>query len=187
MAIIYAVIVFLIFAIFIIFFCWYKNKQIRERQEIIRNRLSRNNFDNMTIYNRNDGSETSTRKQLTKEEIVEEFEKQKLKVEKGYGACQFCKTKPGKYKCDCDCVVCKEHSILKKVEGDGEEYKVCFNCGKIVKKVIPIKKECNICLQKKINLVHFQCNCALLVCKECYVKCRMESDKCPGCRAKIYI
>ena len=187
MAIIYSVIVFLILAIFIIFFCWYKNKQIRERQEIIRNRLSRNNFDNMTIYNRNDGSETSTRKQLTKEEIVEEFEKQKLKVEKGYGACQFCKTKPGKYKCDCDCVVCKEHSILKKVEGDGEEYKVCFNCGKIVKKVIPIKKECNICLQKKINLVHFQCNCALLVCKECYVKCRMESDKCPGCRAKIYI
>ena len=181
MAIIFAIIIFLIMVIFIFFFCWYKRKQIEQRQEIIRNRLSQNN---LAIYNRNEGYETTTRK-LTKEEISEEFEKQKLKIEKGYEACQFCKTKPGKYKCDCNCIVCKEHSMLKKEEGDGEEYKVCFNCGKIVKKVIAIKKECNICLQKKINLVHFQCNCALLVCKECYVKCRMESDKCPGCRAKI--
>ena len=186
MVIIYTVIIFLILTLFIIFFCWYKRKQIQQRQEIIRNHLSRNNLDNMTIYNRNEGNETTT-KRLTKEEIVEEFEKQKLKTEKGYEACQFCKTKPGKYKCDCECIVCKEHSMLKKVEGDGEEYKVCFNCGKIVKKVIVIKKECNICLQKKINLVHFQCNCALLVCKECYIKCRMQSDICPGCRAKIDI
>ena len=185
MAIIYAIIVILILVIFIIFFCYYKQKQIQQRQEIIRNRMSQHNLNHMTVYNRNGEIESSGRKQLTKEEIMDEFEKQKINAEKGYEVCQFCKKKPGKYKCDCDCVVCKEHSLLKKVEGDGEEHKVCFNCGKIVKKVTPIKKECNICFEKKINLVHFQCNCALLVCKECYVKCKMESNKCPGCRANI--
>ena len=185
MAIIYAIIVILILVIFIIFFCYYKQKQIQQRHEFIRNRMSQHNLNNMTVYNRNGELESSGRKQLTKEEIMDEFEKQKINAEKGYEVCQFCKKKPGKYKCDCDCVVCKEHSLLKKVEGEGEENKVCFNCGKIVKKVTPIKQECNICFEKKINLVHFQCNCALLVCKECYVKCKMESDKCPGCRAKI--
>ena len=184
MAIIYAIIIFVILALFIIFFCWYKQKKIQERHEIIRNRITQGNIDNMTIYNRQE-IESSGRKELTKEEILEDFEKQKIKTEKGFEACQFCKTKPGKYKCDCNCVVCKEHSLLKKQEGDGEEYKVCFNCGKIVKKVSPIKKECNICFGKKITLVHFQCNCAIMVCKDCYLKCKMESDKCPGCRAKI--
>ena len=111
----------------------------------------------MTIYNRNDGSETTTRKQLTKEEIVEEFEKQKIKVEKGYEACQFCKTKPGKYKCDCDCVVCKEHSILKKVEGDGEEYKVMVKnikfvliVEKLLKKLFRLKKNVIYVYKKKL-------------------------------------
>ena len=66
-----------------------------------------------------------------------------------------------------------------------ESYSVCFNCGKVVKKVVPIKQDCNICFSKKVNLAHFVCNCALLVCKDCYVKCKLESDKCPGCRAVI--
>ena len=109
----------------------------------------------------------------------------KSNMEKGNQVCQFCKKKPGKYTCDCGCVVCKEHSNLKKVEGDGESYKVCYNCEKIVKKVTPIKFDCNICMQKRINVVHFKCNCALVVCKDCYLKCRMESDNCPGCRAVI--
>ena len=62
---------------------------------------------------------------------MDEFEKQKLKIEKGAQMCMFCKKKPGKYKCDCECVVCKEHSQLKKEEGDGESYKVvgCNICG----------------------------------------------------------
>ena len=183
LAIIYTIAVFLILALLVICFCWYKQKNIQERQEIIRNRIAQGNIGNVAIYNRN--SEESSRKKLTQEEIVEEFEKQKLKTEKGFEACQFCKKKPGKYRCDCNCVVCKEHSLLRKEEGDGENYKVCYNCGKVVKKVTPIKKQCNICFEKKITLVHFKCECALLVCKDCYVKCRLESDKCPGCRAKI--
>ena len=185
MAIIYSIISFLILAIFIICFCWYKQKKIQEQQEILRDRITQANLQNLAIYSRNNNDESSSRKKLTKEEILEEFKKQKLKTEKGYQTCMFCKNKPGKYKCDCECIVCEEHSKLKKQEGDGEDYKVCFNCGKIVKKVTPIKQQCNICFEKKINLSHFKCNCALIVCKECYVKCKLESDKCPGCRAQI--
>ena len=185
MAIIYSILIFLIFAVFIICFCWYKQKKIQERQEIMRMRIVQGNMNNVEIYNRNMEEGSSQRVPMSKELILEEFEKQKLKIEKGVQPCMFCKKKPGRYKCDCECIVCKEHSQLKKEEGDGESYKVCFNCGKVVKKVTPIKEQCNICFEKKISLVHFNCGCALLVCKDCYVKCKLESDKCPGCRAKI--
>ena len=189
MAIIYSILVFLILAIFIICFCWYKQKKIQERQEIMRMRIAQGmasgNLNNVEIYNRSMEEASSQRIPMSKELILDEFEKQKLKIEKGAQMCMFCKKKPGKYKCDCECVVCKEHSQLKKEEGDGESYKVCFNCGKVVKKVTPIKEQCNICFEKKISLVHFKCDCALLVCKDCYLKCKLESDKCPGCRAKI--
>ena len=107
MAIIYAIISFLILAIFIICFCWYKQKKIQEQQEILRARITQANLQNMAIYSRNNDDESSSRKKLTREEILEEFKKQKLKTEKGYQACHFCKNKPGKYKCDCECVVCE--------------------------------------------------------------------------------
>ena len=187
-AIIYSILVFLILAIFIICFCWYKQKKIQERQELMRLRIAQGiqgNLNNVEIYNRNIEESSSQRIPMDKDLILDEFEKQKLKREKGAQMCMFCKKKPGKYKCDCECVVCKEHSQLKKEEGDGESYKVCFNCGKVVKKVTPIKEQCNICFEKKISLAHFKCDCAILVCKDCYLKCKLESDKCPGCRAKI--
>ena len=183
--IIYTVIAFLVLAIFIICFCWYKQKKINERHEMMRNVISQRNLENVTVYNRHMEEESSNRRQISKELILDEFEKQKIKIEKGSPLCQFCKKKAGKFKCDCECIVCKEHSQLKEEQGDGGSYKVCFNCGKIVKKVTSIKQQCNICFEKKITLVHFQCDCALLVCKNCFLKCKMESDKCPGCRAKI--
>ena len=186
MAIIYTIITFLILAIFIICFCWYKQKKIQQRQEQVRLRIMQNNLNSVNVYSRHNMElESGARVQLSKEAISDEFEKQKAKYEKDKPLCQFCNKKTAKYKCDCDCIVCKEHSALKKEEGDGENYKVCFNCGKVVKKVVPIKQDCNICLEKKITLAHFACNCALLACKECYLKCRLESDKCPGCRANI--
>ncbi len=136
-------------------------------------------------YRGENGLEDSSRRSINKDEILDEFEKMKSKIEKGNQTCQFCKKKPGKYQCDCGCIVCKEHSLLKNVEQEGKNMKVCFNCGKPVQKVNPIKYDCNICFQKRINVVHFKCNCAILVCKDCYLKCRLESDKCPGCRSMI--
>ena len=136
------------------------------------------------VYSRN-GLGNSGRVEFNKEEVADEYEKQKKKKEKGNQMCQFCKKKLGRFKCDCGCIVCKEHSSLKNMEGEGENYKICFACKKIVKKVTPIKYSCHICMQKKISVAHFKCGCALEVCKDCYIKCKMGSNKCPGCRATI--
>ena len=78
-----------------------------------------------------------------------------------------------------------EHSSLKEMEHNGEKYKACFNCERMVNKVNAIKYYCNICMQDKNSVTHFKCGCALEVCKNCYIKCKMGSDKCPGCRAII--
>ena len=48
-----------------------------------------------------------------------------------------------------------------------------------------VVNECNICFKPKKYLANFKCGCALLVCKECYIKCKTISNKCPGCRAII--
>ena len=48
-----------------------------------------------------------------------------------------------------------------------------------------VVNECNICFEPKKYLESFKCGCALLVCKECYIKCKTISNKCPGCRAII--
>ena len=179
-SIVFSIIVLLLIVIIIICFCYYRQKKINERHRYLRSRIHQENGINVIPYNDN-----SSQREINKQDILDEFEKMKSNMEKGNQVCQFCKKKPGKYTCDCGCVVCKVHSNLKKVEGDGESYKVCYNCEKIVKKVTPIKFDCNICMQKRINVVHFKCNCALVVCKDCYLKCRMESDNCPGCRAVI--
>ena len=122
---------------------------------------------------------------LSKDEAAEEFETLRLKSNKGKMTCMYCLKKPGNYKCDCGCVVCKEHSNLKEIEKNGTKYKGCYRCEKIVKKVTPIKSECNICFQRKNVLVHFKCGCAFQVCKKCYIKIRMTGNRCPGCRGLI--
>jgi hypothetical protein len=178
--IIYIIITGFLFIILIICFCYYRQKLIERRRELMREING-----NVIPYRGENGLEDSSRRSINKDEILDEFEKMKSKIEKGNQTCQFCKKKPGKYQCDCGCIVCKEHSLLKNVEQEGKNMKVCFNCGKPVQKVNPIKYDCNICFQKRINVVHFKCNCAILVCKDCYLKCRLESDKCPGCRSMI--
>ena len=138
------------------------------------------------IYRRNDLENSgSERPQLKEADVAEEFDIQKRKLEKGSQTCQFCKKNPGKFKCECGCIVCKDHANLKKLEGENSNQKVCFVCEKVVKKVTPIKYDCHICMQKKKEIAHFKCGCALEVCKECYIKCKMSNNKCPGCRTLI--
>ena len=186
-SLIFTVLALLIIVISIISFCLYKKKRRDYRMQLMSMRYIQGRPGDVNVYARNQNQVdlSSERPKLSKEQIIDQFEVQKRKKEKGNQMCQFCKKKPGKFKCDCGCFVCKEHSNLKTVEGDGENYKVCFACKKIVKKVSPIKFECQICMQKKITIVHFKCGCALEVCKDCFIKCKMGSDKCPACRRLI--
>ena len=186
----FSVIIIIILIICIIAFCLYRKKRYDYRRNLLEMRrmyMSNQAGGVINVYNRNPNAieEGSDRIELSKEQLADEFEIQKNKMEKGHQMCKFCNKKAGKYKCDCGCIVCKEHSILKSMEGESENYKVCFACEKIVKKVAPIKYDCHICMQKKINVAHFKCECALEVCKDCYIKCKMANNKCPGCRAII--
>lgn len=188
-SIIFSIIGCLLIVISLISFCVYRKRRSDYRNEVLRMRFA-NQGNSIDVYHRNDlnasgVSGSSGRPVLSKEKLSDEFDSQRRKMEKGNQMCQYCKKKPGKFKCDCGCIVCKEHSNLKKVEGKKESHTVCFVCGKNVKKVNQIKYECHICLQKKISVAHFKCNCAIEACKDCYIKCKMSSDKCPGCRAII--
>ena len=186
-SLVFTLIGFLVIIISIITFFVYKKKRSEYRRQLQALRAQNPNYQGdsnmVNIYYRDRESERPI--EVTKEQIGEEFETIKRKTEKGSQMCQYCKKKAGKYKCDCGCVVCKEHSSLKEMEGDGENYKVCYACGKIVKKVSPIKYNCHICMESRMTVVHFKCGCAIEVCKDCYIKCKLNSNKCPGCRAVI--
>ena len=112
--------------------------------------------------------------------IEKEFEKQKEELNKEYTFCDYCKFNPGKFKSDCGCILCYEHSKTIKEK----PINVCINCDKEVKNIENID-ECNICLENKEDLGHFKCGCALKVCKKCYIKIKKIDKKCPGCRGKI--
>ena len=157
-----------------------KRREFRRRFNVRRN-IDISNLPHIyDIYN-----EGTARDKLIKEYLMEEFIIQSRKMEKGNELCYFCNKKEGKFKCDCGCILCKEHSELKKTEKDGKQVKVCFKCEKVVNKVNQIKYDCHICMEKNNTVAHFKCGCSLEVCQKCYVKCKLNSNKCPGCRAII--
>ena len=175
-----------LFGIGSLIFCVFSKKRHFSNRTIPYDQQSDIQSNNPQVYNIRNNMDLSGsfRSVLNRDEIAEEFEEQKTKI-KAKITCMYCKKKPGNFKCDCGCIVCKEHSNLNEIENNGEKYKACYNCGKKVEKVSPVKYGCNICMQKKFNVVHFKCGCAIEVCKNCYIKCKMASNKCPGCRALI--
>ena len=78
---------------------------------------------NPQVYNIRNNMDLSGsfRSVLNRDEIAEEFEEQKTKI-KAKITCMYCKKKPGNFKCDCGCIVCKEHSNLNEIENNGEKY-----------------------------------------------------------------
>ena len=146
--------------------------------------LRLNNVNIVNIENMQN-SQSSGRRKFNKEELEDEYEIQKMKMSKGYQSCQFCQKKPGKFMCDNGCILCNEHSSLNIIKENNEEKKICIYCKKVVKSVTPIQKKCNICLQVKSSVAHFKCQCSLEVCKDCYIKCKISSPTCPGCRQNI--
>ena len=163
----------------------YYNKRNQNRNLIQNlNEFNVQNVNTVQIISRQSVYSSETSRNLNEKILNEEFEEQKLKKEKAEPLCQFCKKNIGKYICECGCIVCVEHSKLKDVEKNKEKYKVCFVCGKKVNKVKP-KYNCEICMDDVLCVAHFKCNCALEVCNKCYVKCKIESDKCPACRKQI--
>ena len=176
-----------IFILVLIIITCYLKKRKNDRINQVRNNQRNNNINNyahVNIRNRHSERISSSDNIIFEKDLGEEFIRQKTKFEENK-LCQICKTKVGKYIGDCGCIVCEDHSKLKEVKKDEENYKICFNCGKTIKNLSLIKNNCHICLQEVPSVCHFKCGCAIEVCETCYVKCKMMSKKCPGCRGNI--
>ena len=124
-----------------------------------------------------DGERLPTSKKI--ENYEKEFNEKIGKQEKVGNPCSFCSCKPARYKGDCGCFLCKEHSKTSR------DNKKCIHCEKVIHKLSELKSECGICFQQKKFVTNFKCGCALLVCKECYIKCKMINPHCPACRREI--
>ena len=155
----------------------------KKRQDQLNNMAQGINMVNI-VSNRGEIVEPSSEKM--KEKYEEEFTDNRVLTEENeYGLCDFCNYKAAKYIADCGCQLCKDHSKPIKDDDDAENIKKCPVCMKVVYKVHPKKFKCGICLEDKIHLAKFKCHCALTVCKDCYIKCKMTNGKCPACRKKI--
>ena len=187
-AFIFIIFMFIIFVSCIIYF---KRKNVHDQlvnNELIisRRRGRRNNYQTeLSDLNSNQQFKNSLR-----EKYKEEFNENYVETQdKDFlGLCDYCKIKKAKFIVDCGCSLCEEHCII---QNNNEQFNLNFHsdrcpvCNKIITKKNIKKGKCGICLQNKITLKHFKCNCALFVCRECYVKCKLQSNKCPACRNDI--
>ena len=177
-----------LFIIFIIIYIIYKKCKCKRRHRMNQNRnrnVNVNINNNVNLYIRNQYTQSSTRNNiLYDKELTDEFNEQKIKLEKNM-LCQICQKNKGKYLSDCGCIVCQVHSNFKMAKKASEKNKICLNCGKLIKDLSLIKNNCNICLQEVESVCHFKCECAFKVCEECYIKCKKLGKKCPGCRGNI--
>ena len=134
------------------------------------------------IVNNNniDIGNNTIRSEVNSLNIEKEFEKQQEILETEYDFCDYCKFIRAKYKSDCGCILCKEHSKLDKEKPNH----YCINCAKEVN-TIELINDCNICMENKEDLGRFKCGCTFKVCKNCYLNIKKNDNKCPACRGKI--
>lgn len=91
--------------------------------------------------------------------------------------CECCQINFCNLKLDCGCFVCFdcENKLIKN--------KICTHCDKKFNNSQQIT--CSICFMNKKEISTFNCQCKMIVCKECYVKWRLSNKTCPVCRSDI--
>lgn len=135
------------------------------------------------VYIRNIQSENRLNNRIT---LSQEFKKTKKKeTNEEYKLCQYCKRNPGKYKNECGCTLCYEHSKPIKRTKNGRIILVCKNCDKSIINEVEITERCNICFENKEELGHFKCGCSFYVCKNCYIIWKRDNNECPQCKKPI--
>ena len=161
-------------------------KKSKKNQEFISNRTNQR-ISSRRIPFQNEINDTKSNNTLRERYNHEFIENKNETNDKDYlGLCDFCKVKGAKYITDCGCSLCQDHCIINDNQFNiNSKGNICPVCGKIVNNQNLKKGECGICFQNKLNLTHFKCNCALFVCRNCYIKCKLQSPNCPACRADI--
>ena len=172
-------ILFLIIEIFVFFYTLknYENSNINPN--IIEENNSNNNRNEDEIFNyENSNINPNIIEKNNSNNNKNEDEISIINEKKIFDKCNLCQ-REAKIICDCGCNFCNRHKINNK----------CPICKKIINKKTNIKFECGICKDEKKNLKHFNCECAFLVCEDCY-KLLIEnpnqnSRRCPHCRQLI--
>ena len=117
----------------------------------------------------------------SKEDLEKEFEKNKIDINDNIDIenkkCDCCSNILCNLYLDCGCYVCFDCEKKSIKENN------CLNCHKTFQTMKQIS--CAICLNNKKELGNFNCQCKMVVCKECYIKWRINNKNCPTCRAVI--
>ena len=179
------ILIITILLILIVFMIYLRKKKFNEENNsnIITNRIISSRVSPFQQENNDSKSYNNLRERYNNEfndNQVETSEKDYL------GFCDVCKDKRAKYITDCGCSLCEEHCLINEKELNiNTKENLCPVCGKIVNNQNLKKGQCGICFQNKVNLIHFKCHCALFVCRNCYIKCKLQSQNCPACRGDI--
>ena len=117
----------------------------------------------------------------TEEDYLEEFYKNKIVLKDNCDIekmnCYCCKNSICNLYLDCGCYLCFD--CEKKSIKDNN----CLNCHKEFNSMSQVS--CSICLNNKKDLGIFNCQCKMVVCKDCYIKWRLKNKNCPTCRTII--
>lgn len=139
------------------------------------NNLEINNSINVLNNNNNDNWRKS------EDELLNAFFENKIDINDNIDIenkkCDCCKNVTCNLYLDCGCYTCFncEKKSIK------ENY--CINCHKKFNSMKQVS--CAICLYNKKELGYFNCQCKMVVCKDCYIKWRINNKKCPTCRTMI--
>lgn len=157
------------------YFNYSSSMRFRPFNEVtINNNISINN-NNFNVINSND------EKKISEEELIEEFNKNKINFNEDIDIekkkCDCCNNMICNLYLDCGCYVCFE------CEKKSIKKNYCLNCLKTFNSMSQIS--CSICFNNKKELGFFNCQCKMVVCKECYIKWRINNKNCPTCRTII--
>ena len=141
-------------------------------------------FNNNNNQTRNQLHEESTVAETevfpSESELNKEFEKLKIKlnnVDIENKKCDLCNNNLCNLLFGCGCYICFECEKKCVIENK------CLNCKSSLSTMQQIS--CSICFNNKKEVSSFNCQCKMVVCKECYIKWRTKNKNCPSCRSLI--
>ena len=173
--------IFTLFMIFTFFFCLMHKSFVRAFSNFsyLSGRIA------PSILNRTDASRNivytnfNIENRINELELERDFNQNKINVDKDINKkkCYICKNNSCNLKLGCGCLICFE------CEKKCVKKNICLNCNKNITSMEQVS--CSICYGNKKELSYFNCNCKNVVCKECYIKCRKQTNLCPFCRRPI--
>ena len=117
----------------------------------------------------------------SEEELLNAFFQNKIEINDNVDIenkkCDCCKNIICNLLLDCGCYVCFD------CEKKSIKNNYCLNCHKEFNLMRQVS--CSICLNNKKELGYFNCQCKMVVCKDCYIKWRINNKNCPTCRAIV--